>query len=228
MSGRKIFRLLLDTVSVVGCTLSAWGLGRAWLSGEADVMAGLAFTPGFAIQVYAGLVAGFLFFIVSRHWELLQSCRPSRRFKALHPSIQSLRRHYGDLVGYESEIEALRLNLTDIRIHGPAHRKMEELKKRRFKALHPSIQSLRRHYGDLVGYESEIEALRLNLRDIRIHGPDPFEDIEDWEWRLKLLDAYSKDGRIKEAKNLFGNSSSISSRLMRIAKKGRSSDDRRD
>ena len=176
MSGRKIFRLLLDTVSVVGCTLSAWGLGRAWLSGEADVMAGLAFTPGFAIQVYAGLVAGFLFFIVSRHWELLQSCRPSRRFKALHPSIQSLRRHY----------------------------------------------------GDLVGYESEIEALRLNLRDIRIHGPDPFEDIEDWEWRLKLLDAYSKDGRIKEAKNLFGNSSSISSRLMRIAKKGRSSDDRRD
>ena len=116
------------------------------------MMAGLVFTPGFAIQVYAGLVAGFLFFIVGLHWELLQSCRPSRRFKALHPSIQSLRRHY----------------------------------------------------GDLVGYESELEALRLNLRDIRISGPNPFEDIEDWEWRLKLLDAYSKDGRIKEARRTFG------------------------
>ena len=127
----------------------------------------LSLTPGFAMQIYAGLMAGSLVFIIGLHWEFLQSRRPSQRFKKLSPVILSLRRIS----------------------------------------------------GDLIGYESELEALRLNLRDIRIQGPDPFADIDDWEWRLQHLDAYSRDGRIREARNLFGKTPSIFVRLMRMLKK---------
>ena len=76
----------------------------------------ISFTPGFAMQIYAGLVVGGIALLTLWHWPKINACRAKTRFAALHSGImEELERtetHLGlPMVAYEGGRLAKRAEL---------------------------------------------------------------------------------------------------------------------
>ena len=85
-------RVLRHSADVAGIVPIIGGLGgfvRAAVWEEGSVTAALAFTPGFAMQLYMALAAGGVILLVRAYWSWIQSRRPSVRFRAIAPLIET-------------------------------------------------------------------------------------------------------------------------------------------
>ena len=81
-------RIILDVLAAVDIVWATWGFLRAWLAGDADVTPWLELTPGFAMQVYAGLIAGGLVILIGANWRWIDARRSKTRLVALGPDIR--------------------------------------------------------------------------------------------------------------------------------------------
>lgn len=90
LSWSRILRFSTDLVGIVPTVGGLWGLVRAAIWDEGNVTAAIAFTPGFAMQLYAALAAGGAFLLVRAYWPWLQSLRPVTRFGILAEQMGQL------------------------------------------------------------------------------------------------------------------------------------------
>ena len=100
-------RIILDAVAIADIIWAIWGFLRAWLGETADVTPWLELTPGFAMQVYAGLVAGGLVILVGANWGWIDARRPKTRLVALGADIQdAMDRNLWDLtISHEQGVD---------------------------------------------------------------------------------------------------------------------------
>jgi len=89
-SWSRILRLSTDLLGIVPIVGGLLGFVRAAIWDEGSVTAAIAFTPGFAMQLYAALAAGGAFLLVRAYWPWLQSLRSTSRFGILAEQIGQL------------------------------------------------------------------------------------------------------------------------------------------
>ena len=66
-------RLAGDAFTACQLVGSVWGFFQAWIWCEGSVTADLSLTPGFAMQIYAGLIAGAVVMFVSLHFTWIKA-----------------------------------------------------------------------------------------------------------------------------------------------------------
>ena len=79
----RILGLIGDIIGIIWLVTSVWGFLRAWIWGDGDITLEWYLAPGFAMQLYGGLIAGAVALFVILHWSWLQSFRPSVRFRSI-------------------------------------------------------------------------------------------------------------------------------------------------
>ena len=85
----KRAKVILEALLAVPVIAAALGFMRAWVSGDASVTPGFSFTPGFAMQLYAGIISGGIVLICGWNWPWITARRPSERFRKLEPDIRN-------------------------------------------------------------------------------------------------------------------------------------------
>ena len=175
-SWSRALRFSADVIGIVPIIVGLGGFVRAAIWEEGSVTAALAFTPGFAMQLYAALAAGGALLLARMYWPWFQSLLPSTRFGRLAE-------HIGKVL-QKTVSEYRHVSVVTRATRGTRSEENE----RQAGVVKPSSY-----------LEANLRDLSYRLDSLRIPHPDVLA-VRDWNQWLPELWALAKTKRLRAAR----------------------------